>query len=400
MNSLSRSLAVCSLIRCRDPSVCMHNTQESDDETGMSWHCSTCKKVVGLYKKSQKKVPNLFDVHIDIRDLKGKLKKHQEQRKTKLREIEIKVSALRNTAGGIIILHVSGTACGDRFLGCVDEFLEKSLNNFICDGTLFVDTYKRKWLCEISTFEKFTDCILISVEKTKGVATVDFKTKVCSDLQVERPSTLNIVSLLSHRKASSEKAAELRGLQSTPHKSRNIQLKAYRPEKKDKSAIESHPDTFAKYIWEKLRFREYLSCMTNNDEGGSFYLGIAVTKREYKTSTDGPRTSNSWVPNIEGFELKCGKRELENSLKCLIKSHVTKLDSDKSFGDISSDLVKFHFYPVKTESSRCVLEIAVGYTEGIVFYHKQGPLAYHITENGDVERITREDWLCKVTEIY
>ncbi|XP_071104121.1 uncharacterized protein [Haliotis cracherodii] len=370
----------------------------------MSCECSTCKEVKGLYIESQKKVPNLFVEHIDIDDLKGK-RKRKDKKKIKLRQIEIKLSALRNTAGGNIILHVSGTACGDRFLGCVDEFLEESLNNFICDGTLFVDTYKRKWLCEISTFEKFTDCILISVEKTKGVATVDFKTKVCSDLKVERPSTLNIVSLLSHRKASSEKGAELRGLQPTPHESRNIQLKAYRPKKQDKSAIESHPDTIAKYIWEKLRFREYLSCMTKNEEGGSFYLGITEKETKYtNTSPDSSFTYSSCVPDIEGFVLNFSQDDLKNSLMCLIQSHVTILqaDVDTVFKDISPDLVKFRFYnwgKSTPEGNRFVLEIAVGYTGGIVFYDKEGPLAYHV-KGGEVERITPDDWFRRVTNTF
>ncbi|XP_067685796.1 uncharacterized protein, partial [Haliotis asinina] len=240
--------------------------------------------------------------------------------------------------------------------------------------------------------------ILISVEKTKGVATVDFKTKICSDLKVERPSTLNIVSLLCQRKSSPQKAATLRGLLPNPLESRNIQLKAYRPKDQDKSNIESNPDTFAQYIWEKLRFREYLSCMTKNEDGGSFYLGITEKEKQYQcVPQDSTRTYSSFAPEIEGFVLPFSEDDLKNSLLRLIQSHVRILHVDTALEDFPPDLIKFQFHCSKSKG--CVLEIAVGYTSGIAFYDEKGPLAYHVKE-GEVQRITPDDWLSRVTKTF
>ncbi|XP_071103549.1 uncharacterized protein [Haliotis cracherodii] len=354
--------------------------------------CRACTKVGKLYTCTQARVPNVLIQHLCYSDLRGK-RKHNPNAKTTLRTIQVCLSALRNTSGGKLIIHISGQSCSDRFLGYFDEFLEESLNNLICDGQLFADAYERHWLWKLPNFKNYRDFIVISVTETKGVATVDFKTKICSDLKVERPSALNILSLLCDSVSPRVKAAEFRGIEPVPYESRHVQLKTFKPKEDDRKIIDNDPERFANYVWDKLRFREYLSCMTKIEDGGSYYLGITEKKNTF--TTHGEVKYESLVPHIEGFELQFDVDELERQLIRVITSGATIYFANSCFMDIPKELVKFKFYNVARD--KYVLEIAVGsLAGGIVFFDKQGPEAYQIVSTGNVERLTKEDWLLRM----
>ncbi|XP_071104245.1 uncharacterized protein [Haliotis cracherodii] len=361
--------------------------------------CKRCKGAQKIFRSSSLTEPNALLTHVDIcDDITGK-KKSNTKKQEKIKEIEIILSALRNTQGGILLVHLSGLADEDRFLGTFDEFIEDSLKKLICDGKPFTDTYTRSWFHKLEGAENFKDFLVITVAKTTGVATVDFNTRIGSDLQIEKPSSFNIFELL--KKRSKAVKPVLKGIAEIPFESRSIQLKTCDPQldKKAPPNLLRDAEVLARYIWAKLRFREYLSSISKIATGGSYYVGITEKNCQYSLQTSETRSEySSRVPETCGFTLQGDRSLVKKSLESIIREEVVLIEDEDTINCHPSvpDLIEVEFYDIK--DNKVVLEIAIGHVNGILFYNKLGPEAYEMTESGSPRRMSLVDWLRKMNQ--
>ncbi len=313
-----------------------------------------------------------------------------------MQKIETIIAALRNTEGGELILHVEGQKQGDRYLEYLDEFINAPLSNLTERGQLFVDTYVRLWLADIPAFKSFTDFIYINVKKSDILVTVDYNTKICSEIENISPSLSQIQTLLSkparRRDARTPLIESLENVDTQSlHESRHVELKLF----KDECMRQKEADDVAEYIWKNfkgLKFKHNLTSMSKVTEGGSYFVGV-------QEKPDNEKDYKSMKPEIVGFLLKVTPTELLDALRRKITSEVCVLQNG-SFADPPDDLVdiKIHHVP-ETKPKRHLLEITVQYFDGIVFYDKKGPRSYSINVDGTVCRMDKSEWLDRLMRV-
>ncbi|XP_046344463.1 uncharacterized protein LOC124125236 isoform X1 [Haliotis rufescens] len=352
--------------------------------------CRACFSVEKKYKERSGD-PNFFLLHAE-RDVITAPKSDKEKKKRKKLlqdQLEKRVAALRNTVGGVVIVHLHGQASTDRYLEYFDEFIGNPFSELLEDGRLFVETYVRHWLSTLPGFEDFYDFVHINVCKTAGVATVDFCTKTCNDFEKKNPSVLNILSILSRTFYTKVHQPQIRGIPlpaevDSLHENRAIELKTFMNPEAEKDVVQ-----FVDHVWFDLKLRENLTSLTKVEHGGSFYVGITEEKNKdttYKTKT----------PKILGFHVSFPHENITEHIQQKIAEHVTVLQLNGLFEDAPSDLINIAFHEVRDSHPRkFVLEIAVRHFDGIVFYDKEGPRTYLI-DHGNIVRMTRMEWLHRV----
>ncbi|XP_046575578.1 uncharacterized protein LOC124283631 isoform X3 [Haliotis rubra] len=302
-----------------------------------------------------------------------------------LREFEKRVSALRNTEGGILFIHITDRTNNNSNLSEFDQFVDKSLKSLIADGCSFVESYSRKWL------SLQHNILILTVAKGSCVSSVSLNTKVCSDHGIEFPSTFELTRFVSKGQLD-ESEATVRPEPRPFHlksqdwvEDRHIQLKAFF-EPTFRTYCEGHKHNrsdknFVDYVWNNLRFREYLSGMSKVPRGGSYYVGIAEWKKQV-------------VPDVHGIHLKGSKTDITKLFKQKLTT-VTVYSFDDKFksGQKEENIIEIQFHNLKTGNS--VLELAVKHVKGIVFYDN-GPLAYKIDDKSKIVKIAKDQWMNKV----
>ncbi|XP_046549566.1 uncharacterized protein LOC124259476 [Haliotis rubra] len=353
--------------------------------------CCDCEEVATAFS-SDYKGRYFFLTHLDVSLFSSKLK-HNETKKRKLKEFEKKVSALRNTSGGEILIHLHGQDPEDRYLGHFDNFTDACLKNLIPDGQLFTDVYRRQWLSdEFPSFDG-TPVLLLTVNKARSVCTVHFYTKVPSDCMIENASTVGFVSLLSRKVITEETEPTLRGIHNFEqrlHENRHIELKSVFM-KKDRTF--HNISTFVDYIWTDLRFRENLCSMSKLEGGGSFFVGI--------NEKNGGGTYDSREINPNGFPCNWNLDEIKTSLDDKLECDASYQQPDGALTSVPTRLIEVELYnsPLQIKNSSQnfkILEIAVGYVEGIVFYNRKGPETYTIDKEGHILRMEHSEWLERI----
>ncbi|XP_071099223.1 uncharacterized protein [Haliotis cracherodii] len=376
----------------------VNGTTSAKDLTGS---CEKCQSVERRYEDISC-APNLFVIHTERPYIcAGKRSGHLREKKKVIDRIGKVVSALRNSGGGHLLVHIDGQESEDRCLEQFDEAITKSLTDLIEDGQLYVNIYKRQWLSELplSDFQNDTEFIWLNVESAHGVATVDFNTKIRDDIANENPPYVTVACLLSTTKARRSQSAEGQSTQTDTvgsgstehiatllenpqqyHENRNIEYKALKSQILKK--IGKSDSGFADYIWTDLKLKYNVTSMSKVENGGSFYVGIAEVQKKY-TAQYGTK-----VPHIEGFQLTVDPQVVTKLLLQKLKDTVTVL-KDGTFHDAPDDLIEITFHKIP---SGYVLEVAVRYCEGLVFYDKEGPRAYEVKGN-EIRRIDKEVWL-------
>ncbi|XP_046556728.1 uncharacterized protein LOC124265948 isoform X6 [Haliotis rubra] len=353
--------------------------------------CCDCEEVATAFSSNYKGT-YVFLIHLDVNLFSSKLK-HNETKKRKLKEIEKKVSALRNTSGGEILVHLQGQDQEDRYLGHFDNFTDACLKNLIPDGQLFTDVYRRQWLWDVFPRFESTPALLLTVNKARSVCTVHFYTKVASDCMIENVSTVGFVSLLSRKEITTATEPTLRGIHNFEkrlHENRHIELKSVFT-KKDRTF--HNISSFVDYIWTDLRFRENLCSMSKLEGGGSFFVGI--------NERIGRGTYDSREINPNGFPCNWNVDELKTSLDDKLECDASYQQPDGALTSVPTSLIEVTLYnsPLQIQTSPHnfkILEIAVGYAEGIVFYNKKGPETYTIDEKGNIYRMEHCEWLERI----
>lgn len=304
-----------------------------------------------------------------------------------LRNVVNLVSALRNSGGGTLVVHLAGVSQDDRYLNHLDEAIGQVLTRLLENGELYTDNYERKWLCQTETFEDVKDFVLIEVKKTENVCTADFNTKMTNDVENLPISLLNMKSLL--RKT--ERATHSRHVQrKLPDNAQDLQMNRHKKLKSFRTKMlnfQGDVEMMAEYIWYNMRLRDSITAMSKVVDGGSYYLGIGkskmVTKEGYATC----------IPIYEGFKLHVPEELLAKHIYKKLESHICVLDGDGIFTDGPEDLIRITFHKLPGQDAESVvLEVAIRYYHGVVFYDKQGPTAY-VIDDSYFCRMDRYEWL-------
>ncbi|XP_067649633.1 uncharacterized protein [Haliotis asinina] len=360
--------------------------------------CCLCETVV-----NDEDIPlqEQFRLTIDIKATlvnKPLVKEDKKTRKTaredKTEELTKKVSALRNAGGGALLIHLLGLSPNDRCLALFNEYVDDTLTKLIEDGVLFVDTYSKIWLSEHTTSEKYQEYLVLIVKSSLSLTTADFKTKVTSDENLTRPTTLNIKKLLFNEQQQKEKRPKIRGIDDSIQEGRDIEFKSFHKTPFEGIITQTNVKEVLEYIWKDLRLREYISSFTKIQDGGSYYLGIGegleeITGYNYKTKNK----------ILSGIRVEPSLHEtVKKGLTELIRQHTIVQIGNAAQPRSADSLVKFKFHEVDKDQVY-ILEVAVGYTPGCVFYDT--PEVYTMIE-GSTQMIPVEfsEWLEKVKTFH
>ncbi|XP_046573135.1 uncharacterized protein LOC124281152 isoform X2 [Haliotis rubra] len=362
---------------------------------------------------------NVLSVGIHVKYLYGEGKVNQEQRRRKKEKrdrkaIELlrKVSALRNSSSGYILIHLVGLAPEDTFTGAFNEFADPKLHDLIQDEKQFSDVYKTEAL----SCHGFGDFLVLYVGASLNVTTSKFNTKTTLDDRIEDIRAETLRTFARERKSLCNTFHSLPGVTQAHHlqnvhENRSIQIKSHFSQKKDGRAI-------AEDIIKNHKLAEYISAFTKTECGGSFLYGVheeTTFKKGYGYETK--------VNRIQPVILK-DRTIFRDTLGDYIRNTVLVCDYDGKELFPDPNIFLIHFIPC-TPAGECsreeekvylrvrgesvhdghgdedavVVHVAVRPVSGIVFHDKQGPLAYRYDRQFKlITRIDIKDWVRALTK--
>lgn len=312
----------------------------------------------------------------------------KKERKLYVRKLERFVSALRNSNGGAILIHIEGLASDDKYLDFYNELVDDKLYDMIDDGELFDKVYKKSW------FEDQHGVILLVVRPTSLLSTLNFYTKLSLDNSIKDPLSNTVFRFLRNRKEFTNQPPTVRGLDNI-QEGRGIQFKSieFTPPDVLKSAVQ-----FSDYVWHHLRLKEYISAFSKVEGGGSFYAGISETPKCYKSEN---YTSKKYAH--VGLREHWVKSETEQS--AFKDSIFTKLSAETVILQFSgqkietpTSTINLQFYD--TGHTGYVLEVAVAAVNGILFYDKEGPESYELIDGNTISRLSPKEWFARLQEAW
>ncbi|XP_046583739.1 uncharacterized protein LOC124290936 [Haliotis rubra] len=357
--------------------------------------CSRCTQVRKIFieKENREPVNKLLPVHTEYKILRTKGEEAKKTGKKRFADQVAKAaSALRNSGGGVLLVHVQGTSEEDRCLEYFDEAVRNELTGLLENGELYTDVYERKCLCQIETFEDITDFVQITVGKVESVCTVDFNTKATNDSENLSINSSNIQVLLrkTETQAGSVPTAKLPDNVQDLHENRHIQLKRFQATK-EVTSIKGDAKQLTDYIWNYLKLKDNITSMSKVVGGGSYFLGVSESNL---TTKEGYTTKK---PEYTGFKLDISQESLREHIYKKLETDICVLDRDGHFTEGPRDLVDIRFHTIRN-AGLVVLEVAIRYCQGVVFYDKEGPRTYYVTDSGatkteNVCRMNRSEWL-------
>ncbi|XP_046547507.1 uncharacterized protein LOC124257485 [Haliotis rubra] len=353
--------------------------------------CPVCKLIRHRYEEEYKKGPrnSTIQLHAEYNTIRGKKSK---EKSSVLEKVAKAVSALRNSGGGVLLVHLKGTSPEDGCLEYFDEFVVRTFTNLLECGELYTDTYERYFLSDQPKFADTSDILVVKVNKTAGVATVDFNTKANNDNENLDINSLILSEVLGKTEITEKNQASLRNLPpnvNTFHENRHIQLKAFKVKTEEIKRKQAHVEKLTDHIWHNLKLKDNITSMSKLVQGGSYYLGVnekeVVTQRGYQTK----------VAEIVGFKLHVRQKSLIESIYKKVETDLCVLTRKGEFTDAPRDLINIAFHPV-LQSELCVLEVAIRYCDGVVFYDRQGPRSYLLDiSDAIIRRMSKFEWLQK-----
>lgn len=293
-----------------------------------------------------------------------------------------KVSALRNSGGGALFVHIGDIAPTDRSLHYFHELFDKPLNDLVDEGSLFIDTFTFLWLSDLSQGGEAQshEFLVIVVRGSSQLSTPDFKTKVTTDHEITQPSPLTLYHLLKENRFKQDGTACLQGIDALSGEGRSVQFKYVKSEFKriDTENINS----FVTYMWEGLRLREYITSLSKNPNGGSYFVGTEETDKTYPlyVSKDIQKTGIHILPVCKPLIQK----ELDDK--------ITTITLCPQSND--TPIIKCALHTLEEKPSAYIIEVAVRPVRGCAFYDIHGPEAYELTNTG-VNRIPFPKWHAK-----
>ncbi|XP_067658333.1 uncharacterized protein [Haliotis asinina] len=351
--------------------------------------CVVCKTLGHKYEEEYKKGPRhaKIQLHAEYNIIRGKKSK---EKSSVLEKVAKAASALRNSGGGVLLVHLEGTSPEDRCLEFFDEFVGRTFTNLLEGGELYTDSYERYFLSDQPEFKDACDFVVVKVNKTAGLATVDFNTKANNDCENLDINSLILSEVLGKEETKEKNQASLRNLPqnvNTFHEDRHIQLKAFKDNTEEIKRKQADVAKLTDHIWHNLKLKDNITSMSKLIQGGSYYLGVnekkVVTQRGYQTK----------VAEVVGFKLHVSQASLIENIYKKVETDLCVLTRKGGFTNAPRDLINIAFHPVP-QSELYVLEIAIRYCDGVVFYDRQGPRSYILDEKDHIVRRMRScDWL-------
>ncbi|XP_046581304.1 uncharacterized protein LOC124288809 isoform X2 [Haliotis rubra] len=343
-------------------------------------HCSKCEAAVGMFTELVFSESNVLSMEMNVTYLYGMMgherydkRKRREKRDKKIQELAKNVSALRNTNGGCVLIHLVGLASEDVFTGAFDEFVDVKLNNLIQDGSLFSDVYRKERLSCHPHLKHLYDFLCLYVSASSTVTTSNFNTKIALDDCIIEPTAETLRNFLRKRRQFTETFHRLPGIKCSAdlehlHESRSVEIKGHFISKESDEEI-------ARSLLKNYKLAEYITAFSKLEGGGSYFYGVnevPCTKYGYASRT--LRPDPVVVSNLD---------YLRKTLEEKIRDAVLVCDYD---GNILTEasVAKVHFIPCtsdhetkdRSSGQPVIIHVSVRSVNGIVFYDKLGPLAY------------------------
>ncbi|XP_071093941.1 uncharacterized protein [Haliotis cracherodii] len=265
----------------------------------MSLDHETCKKCERYSEEFNKRNNNLC-VHLEVTIFnkswddrtQTSRRPNPERKKKKKEEIKRSVSALRNSLGGQLLIHLEGLSPEDQSKGNFDEFIDDDLQTIINVDETFDDVYYKK------TLQGDPEFVVIDIEPSSAIIITDPKTKFIIDKGFTPDSAQALRFFLKHiSDAPNSNHSEVkhrqpflndRTLQTITEK-RDIQLKGFvftTQEQTKKKAILGDTKQFVDHLWD-LRLPLYVTALAKLKEIGSFILGIGEKEKKFQTKIKG-----------------------------------------------------------------------------------------------------------------
>ncbi|XP_048250453.1 uncharacterized protein LOC124126451 [Haliotis rufescens] len=360
---------------------------QSDPES--TFGCQVCASIGQRYEDEHKggRQHAKIQLHAEYSIIRGKKSK---EKTSVLGKVAKAVSALRNSCGGVLLVHLVRISLEDRCLEYFDEFVVKTFTNLLEGGELYTDSYARYFLSEKAKFTDACDFLVVDVHKTAGVATVDFNTKANNDNENLVVTSLNLLEVLNKTETNPKDQAILRNLPynvHTFHEDRHIQLKAFKGDTEQIQRIQADVGKLTDHIWHTLKLKDNITSMSKLVQGGSYYLGV----NEKKVVTGGGYQTK--VADIVGFKLHLSQASLIESIYRKVDTDLCVLTKHGKFTDAPRNLIYIEFHP--TQRQQFVMEVAIRYYDGVVFYDKDGPRSYILDVDKTVRRMRNVEWLDK-----
>lgn len=252
----------------------------------------------------------------------------------------------------------------------------------------------RNWLSDKPGFELYKDILFVNVMKTNCFTTTYFNTRIRTDFENQQPSALSITAILSKTFYEPYSAPKIRGIGSLWHlyEDRHIELKAYKAKPEELLSHQQDETTLTRYIWENLKLKDYITSLSKVKGGGSYFVGIREKEKSFKKYV-------SKEPCIDGCEIYVDfQNKFSKHLYEVVHCDLVVPSINGAFIDAPSDVYDFAFHEVNnTNPQKYVLEVAIRYVDGIVFYD-QGPKAYMINCDGVIDSMDRCEWLQKMKQ--
>ncbi|XP_048246458.1 uncharacterized protein LOC125377396 [Haliotis rufescens] len=351
-------------------------------------------------------VKYLFGVGKEKQD---KPRKKKEKRDCKAAELLRKVSALRNSNSGYILVHFVGLAPGDSFTGAFDEFADPKLHDLIQDGKQFCDVYRKETLKSHCACKDFGDFLVLYVGAASTVTTSRFNTKTTFDDCIIDIPAATLKTFVRERKAFKETFHTIPGVTHADdllnvRENRSLQLKSNFEQKEGDQAL-------AEYIIKNLKLAEYISAFTKTECGGSYLYGV----HEENCFLEGYGYETK-VIRIQPVVLR-DRTAFKDTLEDNIGNLVLVCDYDGNEVSPDPNIFQVQFIPSTAAKKECdprvncesgnhghgdvdpvVVHVSARPVSGIVFYDKQGPLAYRYDKQFKlITRINIKDWVRALT---
>lgn len=282
-------------------------------------------------------------------------------RRTATDNLAVLVSAVGNSGGGAVLVHIDGVSTDDKYHGYFDEMVDEKLHGLIENGALFSNAYKKIWLESLDSESTYWGYLLLVVAKGQPFVTANLNTAITLDDRILQ-ATGTVVRTILQNKNEFASTPNSRG-HKHDNETFNIQTKRFEP--KIPLPETSH---LTDYIWHTLRLREYLSAFAKCPDGGSFYVGIEeqdTTKDGYKSKVLSSKGIDFRLLVTEKQRDACmdqlKRRCVDEMLFCTYEGHFER-PKEASFK------ILFHYL----ENSRYILEVAVCFMPGILFYDPKG----------------------------
>ncbi|XP_048251734.1 uncharacterized protein LOC124140794 [Haliotis rufescens] len=294
------------------------------------------------------------------------------------------VTALMNSHGGSILIHLAGLSDDDFYHGFLDEMVSEKLHSLLQRGKLYSNAFKIVSLGELEYI--YREYVLFCVNGSLQFVTQALNTCVALDDRILEAPTEVVSDILMSKPQARKMTPKIRGTRFFKE-TQEVQFKRFKPPSFLEEDLKNNPEKVALYIWEELGLREYLTAFAKLPEGGSYFLGVGEKEmifQRYKTK----KIEFEGIP--EGFV----DERVMRLLKKFFSSRTLFCDFHGEFG--SPQCSNFITHVHHNELRKTVLECSIAQMSGLLFYVNSGPVSYQV-QNGKLRQVMQREWFDAIT---